>query len=189
MSSSIKIGSFFSRYRFYKIGNKRAVGRTDGRSGASVIRDSGATLSRLLTYIRTTLGTSWQSMQMTLNFIPASNVNSCASEIVHIELCSAANNLQLNRAKSSEIETHCFQSFKERPKTDNPTSSRGRNPESWIYKGVRCDIQPQVFSFFTRWRIVDKDCSQSVTVCITNFAASCMGFHQMLYKRCSRLLS
>jgi len=35
--------------------------------------------------------------------IPASNVNSCTSEIEHSELWSAANNLQLNRAKSSEI--------------------------------------------------------------------------------------
>jgi len=35
--------------------------------------------------------------------IPASNVNSCTSEIEHFELWSPANNLQLNRAKSSEI--------------------------------------------------------------------------------------
>ena len=35
--------------------------------------------------------------------ISASNVNSCTSEIEHIELWSTTNNLQLNRAKSSEI--------------------------------------------------------------------------------------
>jgi len=35
--------------------------------------------------------------------IPASNANTCHSEIEHIESWSTVNNLQLNRAKSSEI--------------------------------------------------------------------------------------
>jgi len=35
--------------------------------------------------------------------ISASNVNSYTSEIEHIELWTTTNNLQLNRAKSSEI--------------------------------------------------------------------------------------